>query len=84
MSQIPSKIRAEVWRKSGRLCEVRLKGCQFQATEIHHKKMRSRMGSHSLQNLVAICSYCHKQVTDNKPGTERWRTHAWQKEGENE
>ena len=84
MSRVPLKIRWQVWQRCKGICEARLLGCKFRASELHHVKMLSRRGSHDPKNLLYICGYCHNQITLNKPGTERFRTHRWQEEGEHE
>ena len=47
-------------------------------------KLRSRGGSNELVNLLHVCNPCHVAITDNRPGTDRFRTFSWQKEGERE
>lgn len=79
VSQIPAKIRQAIWKRSGRMCEVRLRGCLYSATEIHHVLMRSRGGEHQQENLLAVCRFCHDQITLNKVGTESFRKHSWEK-----
>ena len=81
---IPQKVRDEVSERSGGRCEIRLPGCLGRAHEKHHVKLRSRGGSHSAKNMRDACKHCHDQISENRPGTERFRTHTWQEEGETE
>lgn len=84
MSEIPPKVRKQVWERCQRICEAQLEGCLRQAREINHIKSRARGGSNNLENLMGTCRYCHRQITDNRPGTEKYRTHGWQPEGKDE
>lgn len=52
--------------------------------QMHHRKYRSRGGSDDPKNLVPLCRVCHFDVHSHKPGTEKWRTHRWQEEGQTE
>jgi len=65
-------------------CEARLSECQRTATQIHHIKLRSRGGSDEPINLMVVCLICHKNITENKPGTHRFRGHSWNVEGTDE
>ena len=56
---IPPKIRAAVERRSHGLCQAMLEGCTVVATDVHHRKMRSQGGEHTLDNLVHLCHRCH-------------------------
>lgn len=81
---IPPKIRKAVRERSEGLCEICLPGCARFSTEIHHVKSAGRGGKSTLRNLLDVCFSCHRLVSLNKPGTEKFRTYAWQKEGETE
>lgn len=58
---IPRKAREAVMARSGGMCEH----CgKKRATQIHHRRYRSRGGDHRLSNLLAVCgsgnhSGCH-------------------------
>lgn len=62
-------------------CEARLFGCTWIPTEVHHRKSRARGGSNDPKNLDYICHKCHHKITTHEPGTERFRTPSWGKEG---
>lgn len=81
---IPQSSRDAVRDRSGGRCEIRRADCLGFATEQHHKKKRSHGGSHHPGNLVDACRNCHQDIENHKPGTEKWRTRSWQKEGESE
>ena len=51
---------------------------------MHHKKFRSRGGSNDPKNLSPLCWRCHNAVHAHEPGTEKYRTHSWQEEGQSE
>ena len=83
---IPNKVRKAVRERSEGLCEIGLpRYCTRTATEMHHKKSRGRGGSNDPDlNILHACNGCHWAITNHKPGTAKYRTHSWQKEGENE
>lgn len=68
----PANVRA-VKTRSGKVCE----GCgQRVATEIHHRKYRSRGGSHEVANLLHLCGSgnhtgCHGRAHSATP-PEGW------------
>ena len=81
---IPKKAREAVLERSRGYCEAGLPGCTIMGQEVHHKKLRSRGGSNKPVNLLLVCHFCHQQITDMKPFTDRFRTFSHQKEGESE
>lgn len=81
---ISPKTRKYIWERSQRHCEFQLEGCQGSAIEIDHIKSAGRGGSSKPGNLAAVCRHCHRAKTDNRPGTEIYRTHRWQPEGVDE
>lgn len=74
----------EVEERSGGRCEAGLPGCRGAATQLHHKKYKSRGGSDAAINLAHLCDACHEAVHRHRPNTEKFRTHSWQNEGEHE
>lgn len=66
--------------RSGGVCEL----CwQAEATEIHHRKYRSRGGGHELANLLHVCgmgntSGCHGRAHSGVGADNGWSVHAWQ------
>lgn len=61
MTAIPARVRKAVLARAGGRCE----GCGRHAPlELHHRKYRSRGGTHAVENLVALCGWgnhtgCH-------------------------
>ncbi|WP_459963617.1 HNH endonuclease [Nocardia sp. IFM 10818] len=51
----PSR-RAEVLRRDGYACQLRLRGCQGAASDVDHIV---RGNDHRLENLQAACTKCH-------------------------
>lgn len=78
---IPIDVLPALRRRSLDMCEASMIGCGNFAVDAHHVKSRARGGSNSLKNLIHLCRSCHRKITDNMPGTERFRTHRWQDEG---
>jgi hypothetical protein len=58
LSDIPEPIRAEVHRRDKDRC-VR---CGLSANHVHHRKLRSAGGRHTLANLILLCHRCHTWV----------------------
>ena len=56
-------------------------GCTHIATEMHHRKLRSRGGTDSSENILHLCNRCHERITTMQPRTGKYRTHSWQVEG---
>ena len=81
---INPKSLAFVKERAGGRCEVRLKWCWGTDTQTHHVKSRGRGGSDDPINLLRVCVFCHTAITNHMPGTDRFRTHSWQPEGERE
>jgi hypothetical protein len=82
---IPTANRRTVENRSGGICE----GCgRRPATDIHHRKYKSRGGTHDVENLFALCggpggmaggnhSGCHG-VAHSAEGHELgWSVHSW-------
>ena len=53
-------LRASVLRRDSYRCQIRLDGCSGIATDVDHI---ARGDNHSLENLRAACSECHKKKT---------------------
>lgn len=66
--------------RSGGVCEI----CgRAEATEIHHRKYRSRGGGHNIENLLHVCgmgnaSGCHGRCHSGEGEAHGWAVHAWQ------
>lgn len=53
------RIRPLVLARSKGVCEVKAEGCEGRAVHMHHRRMRSQGGRHTLSNLIHTCAYCH-------------------------
>ena len=54
-----AKMRTLVLQRDGMRCQI----CgRMQQLEVHHLQFRSRGGTDNLDNLVAMCSACHRQL----------------------
>lgn len=59
-SRLPSdwvSLRKKVLSRDRRLCRLRYKGCITLATEVDHIIAGD---DHSMENLQAVCAWCHK------------------------
>lgn len=60
------KRRRKVLARDKGLCQLRLKGCTYRATDIDHIE---RGNNHNLDNLRAACHHCHMVRTGHDGGT---------------
>lgn len=90
---IPISVVIAVFARSRRACEavklndngVMTRCGSRDRVEIHHIKSKGRGGSNDLRNLVVLCRKHHTDVHHHRGDwTRAYRTHSWQKEGENE
>jgi len=59
-SQMPRQVIEAISARSGGLCEAWIPNiCTTGAGDIHHRKLRSRGGKHTVTNCIALCSACH-------------------------
>ncbi|MBO0744738.1 MAG: HNH endonuclease [Candidatus Dormibacteraeota bacterium] len=58
--------RQAVLARDGHACRLRLPGCTVLANDVHHVGARD---DHSVQNLQAVCSHCHRRVSGRQGGT---------------
>ncbi len=56
-----SSLRTTVLKRDNYICKLQLPGCSVKATEVDH---RLEGDDHSLSNLQAVCSDCHKVKTN--------------------
>lgn len=70
---IPAKVRKAVERRSGGVCEARLGGCTWEATEIHHLLSRARSGKDVPDNLLHLDHACHRAITGHRIDTWAYR-----------
>lgn len=79
MTAIPKRVAAELEQRSRGVCE----GCgKAPATEMHHRKFRSRGGLHRLGNLLHLCGWgnhtgCHG-AAHGPDAPEGWAVHSWE------
>ena len=53
-------MRPIVRRRSRGRCEAAVPGiCHEQATHVHHRKPRGRLGENTEENLLDCCLWCH-------------------------
>ena len=60
-NRIPEEIKEVVRERSDYTCEAMIPeaGCEWKATDMHHRQMRSQGGQHTVQNIVFLCRPCH-------------------------
>jgi len=53
------------------ICDfIQCENCGKQANDIHHLKFRSQGGTDSIENLIAVCRFCHQKAHSNKEFNE--------------
>ena len=60
-NRVPPEIREAVYERAQGMCEIMSPkaGCTGRAEHLHHRKLRSQGGEHTVENLVHICERCH-------------------------
>src|SRR5699024_902708 len=52
--------------RAGGLCEAWWPGvCNTRGEHLHHRKLRSRGGRHTVPNLILVCHRCHDHLHRN-------------------
>jgi hypothetical protein len=71
-STIPPRVRRLVLDRDGHRC--RATGCDAtRFLEVHHRTPRSRGGSNRPDNLITLCSGCHRATHLHEPGDDPLR-----------
>lgn len=65
--------RTPVLERDGHRCRIQRPGCTGTATEVDHIKPGD---DHSLTNLQAACTWCHRKKTDDEAAAARAATPA--------
>lgn len=65
-SRIPATVVREVHARSEGICEAMIAHtCGWHAQHLHHRKLRSQGGEHTVVNLLAVCARCHEYLHRN-------------------
>ena len=65
-NRMPQELREAVYERAQYMCEVMEPGtCEGVAGHVHHRRMRSQGGEHTLVNCVAVCPSCHRFIHAN-------------------
>jgi hypothetical protein len=79
MSAIPAPVLETVRARSGGACE----GCHArEASEMHHRRFRSRGGQHTAANLLHLCGWgnhtgCHGIAHSQAGHDKGWSVNSW-------
>ncbi|WP_182349495.1 HNH endonuclease [Tomitella gaofuii] len=80
MSTVPTRVADAVKARAGGHCEIWLAGvCTTRVEHLHHRRLRSQGGRHTVENLAAICRACH-DYAHNHPRKARecgWIVPSW-------
>lgn len=59
--RVPPEVAEIVIERAMGMCEImsRETGCNGRAEHLHHRRLRSQGGEHTVENLIHICSPCH-------------------------
>ncbi|CRH92863.1 Uncharacterised protein [Chlamydia trachomatis] len=79
--RVPRAVAEVVVNRAMGVCEVMFPeaGCNGRAEQLHHRKLRSQGGGHSVHNLVHICHNCHNFIHSH-PGLSYdngWLVHSF-------
>lgn len=60
-NRVPREVAEIVAERAQGMCEIMAPhtGCTGRAEHMHHRKLRSQGGEHTVENLVNICERCH-------------------------
>lgn len=75
-NRVPAEVADIVRSRASYMCELMIRdaGCNGKAQHLHHRKMRSQGGEHTVENLVSACTNCHHYV-HMKPAISY--SHGW-------
>jgi hypothetical protein len=61
-------------------CQLQLDGCYGQATQKHHRKLRSQGGGDEAENLLSVCASCHREIHAQPAVSydKGWIVYSWQ------
>lgn len=60
-NRIPSEVAEMVRERADGHCEsMRFPICTGQPEQLHHRRMRSQGGEHTVVNIIAVCASCHQ------------------------
>ena len=60
---IPTEVAETVINRAAGYCEVMFAAaCTGRAEHLHHRKLRSQLGRHEVENLLHICHQCHNWI----------------------
>lgn len=79
--RMPQHVADTVIDRADGACEAMIRGvCTGGAEHLHHRMMRSQGGRHTVENLVGVCSTCHRYLHANPAFGYKSRLliHSWQ------
>lgn len=62
---VPPDVRRAVRARSRGLCEIDHPGCTGRAVHLHHRRLRSQGGRHTVGNLLDVCPSGHRWIHAN-------------------
>ena len=71
--KFPPDVAKVVLSRSNGACEALVtSSCVGRGQHIHHRKLRSQGGRHSIENCVSICHMCHDWIHANPGISYEW------------
>lgn len=72
-----NEARRLVKERSGGQCEIHMVGCYEQATDWHHRQLRSQGGKWEVRNGIHACRFCHEAVTNTRGHRAEYEANGW-------
>lgn len=71
---MPGGVARMVIARADGHCEAMIiaAGCTGRAEHLHHRKLRSQGGEHTVENVVHICHRCHRWIHHHPAQSYEW------------
>lgn len=64
--KMPAGVAHVAIKRAYYMCEAMIPAvCSQKGTELHHRKLLSQGGEHTVENLILLCTHCHRWAHDH-------------------